>query len=76
MSHTETTDPVRRPSSPAQTVAARADATEAVRRVTEDKSVPTKPAKKEAPIWTYVGVGFVFGLLLLGVYQLVGYLSH
>ena len=27
-------------------------------------------------IWTYVGVGFTFGLVLLGIYQLVGRLAH
>ena len=26
--------------------------------------------------WTYVGVGFTFGLALLGIYQLVGRLAH
>jgi hypothetical protein len=69
----ETTDPVRRPSGPAQTLASRSEATESVRRTTEEKP---RPAKKEAPIWTYVGVGFVFGLALLGIYQLVGLLGH
>jgi hypothetical protein len=34
------------------------------------------PKKREAPIWTYVWVGFAFGLALLGIYQLVGLLSH
>jgi hypothetical protein len=34
------------------------------------------PAARQAPIWTYVGVGFTFGLVLLGIYQLVGRLAH
>ncbi|HVU50538.1 MAG TPA: hypothetical protein VHL80_07610, partial [Polyangia bacterium] len=49
-----------------------------------DKTKPTrapapvaaKPAARQAPIWTYVGVGFTFGLVLLGIYQLVGRLAH
>jgi hypothetical protein len=31
---------------------------------------------RETPIWTYVGVGFTFGLALLGIYQLYGLLAH
>ena len=34
------------------------------------------PAQKEQPILAYVSVGFIFGLLLLGVYHLVGLLAH
>jgi hypothetical protein len=47
-----------------------------------DKTKPTrapaaaKPPGRQAPIWTYVGVGFTFGLALLGIYQLVGRLAH
>jgi hypothetical protein len=42
----------------------------------EDKTVPTRaptaaPPRKETPIWTYIFVGFVFGLVLLGIYRLV-----
>jgi hypothetical protein len=38
--------------------------------------VPTRaptaaPPRKETPIWTYIFVGFVFGLVLLGIYRLV-----
>jgi hypothetical protein len=36
---------------------------------------PAAPAR-QAPIWTYIGVGFTFGLALLGIYQLVGRLAH
>jgi hypothetical protein len=32
--------------------------------------------RRQAPIWTYIGVGFTFGLALLGIYQLVGRLAH
>jgi hypothetical protein len=47
-----------------------------------DKTRPTrapaaaKAPSRQAPIWTYVGVGFTFGLVLLGIYQLVGRLAH
>ena len=46
-----------------------------------DKTQPTRAAaprskQRQAPIWTYVGVGFTFGLVLLGIYQLVGRLAH
>ena len=44
-----------------------------------DRTIPTKAAKQkpaETPVWTYVGVGFVFGLALLGVYRLVIVLAH
>ncbi|HVR02194.1 MAG TPA: hypothetical protein VMT47_08685 [Polyangia bacterium] len=32
--------------------------------------------ERQGPLWTYVGVGFAFGLALLGIYQLVGRLAH
>ena len=35
-----------------------------------------QPRTRQTPIWTYVGVGFAFGLVLLGIYQLVGLLAH
>jgi hypothetical protein len=46
-----------------------------------DKTAPVRapaarPKPRQAPIWTYVGVGFTFGLVLLGIYQLVGRLAH
>jgi len=46
-----------------------------------DRTAPTRApaaggAQKQAPIWTYVGVGFTFGLVLLGVYHLVERLAH
>jgi hypothetical protein len=46
---------------------------------TDDKTsrvVQRRPSRREAPIWTYVGVGFTFGLVLLGIYRLVGALAH
>jgi len=44
-----------------------------------DRTLPTKtpkPKPNETPVWTYVGVGFIFGLVLLGVYRLVIVLAH
>jgi hypothetical protein len=45
-----------------------------------DRTQPSKTSKDEkpaeTPVWTYVGVGFVFGLALLGVYRLVIVLAH
>jgi hypothetical protein len=35
-----------------------------------------KPQPNETPVWTYVGVGFIFGMALLGVYRLVMVLAH
>jgi hypothetical protein len=47
---------------------------------TDDRTQPVRVANaKKAggiPVWTYVGVGFLFGLALLGIYQLVGVLAH
>ncbi len=46
----------------------------------EERTAPVRAitAKKSRaiPVWTYVGVGFLFGLALLGIYQLVGVLAH
>jgi len=44
----------------------------------EETTLPTKakPKSTGTPVWTYVGVGFVFGLALLGVYRLVMVLAH
>jgi hypothetical protein len=39
-------------------------------------SEKTSVAKRETPIWTYVGVGVIFGASLIGIYQLVGLLAH
>jgi hypothetical protein len=40
------------------------------------KPQPPAPRSSETPIWTYIGVGFVFGLALLGVYRLVMVFVH
>jgi hypothetical protein len=48
-----------------------ADATEPTR---VPAAAPARP--RETPIVTYVGLGFLFGLALLAVYQLVGRLAH
>jgi hypothetical protein len=46
----------------------------------EDRTLPVRVANgkrsRGIPVWTYVGVGFLFGLALLGIYQLVGVLAH
>jgi hypothetical protein len=44
----------------------------------EAPAVAEKPRKprRETPVWTYVGVGFAFGLVLLGIYWLYGLLAH
>lgn len=45
----------------------------------DDVTIPTKASKANSggtPVWTYVGVGFVFGLLLLGVYRFVMLLAR
>jgi hypothetical protein len=44
-----------------------------------DQTLSNKIAKRppnETPVWTYVGVGFIFGMALLGVYRLVMVLAH
>jgi hypothetical protein len=48
-----------------------------------EETLPTKaPTKTPAttsrgtPVWTYVAVGFVFGLVLLGVYRMVVLFSN
>ncbi|HET6149503.1 MAG TPA: hypothetical protein VFH68_18345 [Polyangia bacterium] len=61
------------PSAPAEVVPVKG-------AVMEDRTAPVRAstAKKSRgiPVWTYVGVGFLFGLALLGIYQLVGVLAH
>jgi len=45
----------------------------------DELTLPTKAAKAKSggtPVWTYVGVGFIFGLALLGVYRLVMVLAR
>jgi hypothetical protein len=45
-------------------------------RTQPSRTPAPRDADKQAPIWTYVGVGFTFGLVLLGVYHLVERLAH
>jgi hypothetical protein len=40
------------------------------------RAASASSSQRPAAIWTYVGVGFTFGLVLLGIYQLVGRLAH
>jgi hypothetical protein len=40
------------------------------------RAASSSSSQGPAAIWTYVGVGFTFGLVLLGIYQLVGRLAH
>ena len=54
----------------------------------EETTIPTKtpskapvpaagsPGSRGTPVWTYVAVGFVFGLVLLGVYRMVVLFSN
>jgi hypothetical protein len=60
-------------SSPAEVVPVKAP-------VMEERTAPVRAASAKKsrgiPVWTYVGVGFLFGLALLGIYQLVGVLAH
>jgi hypothetical protein len=60
-------------SAPAEIVSTKAPAV-------EDRTLPVRVAtpkkSRGIPVWTYVGVGFLFGLALLGIYQLVGVLAH
>ena len=39
-------------------------------------SEKTSVRKRETPIWTYVGVGVIFGASMIGIWQLVGLLAH
>jgi hypothetical protein len=54
----------------------KADKTDKTRPTRAPAPTPTKEVARQAPIWTYIGVGFTFGLALLGIYQLVGRLAH
>jgi hypothetical protein len=69
-----------RPTAPASGRAAPPNAAAPTSAAAEtDRTIPTKtpkPRPNETPVWTYVGVGFIFGLALLGVYRLVIVLAH
>lgn len=54
---------------------------EPVKESKEDRALSTRPkpsesAGKETSVWTYMGVGFIFGLALLGVYRVVLSILH
>jgi hypothetical protein len=63
----------KRPSTPAPVMQKPAPAPAPVAAAMSEK---TSVAKRETPIWTYVGVGVIFGASLIGIYQLVGLLAH
>jgi hypothetical protein len=71
--------PTMEPSEPQPTTQPGFDARAESRKRPESAPVagdkPRKP-KRETPIWTYVAVGFTFGIALLGVYELYGLLGH
>jgi hypothetical protein len=54
------------------------DSRGAARKRPETGAAPAgeKQPRAQTQIWTYVGVGFAFGLVLLGIYQLYGLLAH
>jgi ribonuclease E len=63
----------KRPSAPAPIAAPKpAPAPAPVAAAAEKTSV----TKRETAIWTYVGVGVIFGAALIGIFQLVGLLAH
>ena len=74
--------PTAEPSEPQPTTQPGFDSKAATRKKSEPAAPAPAPAEKprkprrETPIWTYVGVGFAFGLVLLGIYQLYGLLAH
>jgi hypothetical protein len=74
--------PSAEPSEPQPTTQPGFDSKVAARKKAEPAAPAPAPAEKprkprrETPIWTYIGVGFAFGLVLLGIYQLYGLLAH
>jgi len=65
-------EPPKRTSTPMPTGAPKAVPAPAAAAATEKAHAP----RRETPIWTYVGVGVIFGACLIGIYQLVGLLGH
>jgi len=45
-------------------------------RALATRSKPSDSPSKETSVWTYMGVGFIFGLALLGVYRVVLSILH
>jgi len=62
----------KRTSTPVPATAAKAVPAPAAAAASEKVRTP----RRETPIWTYVGIGVIFGAVLIGIYQLVGWLSH
>jgi len=71
--------PTAEPSEPQPTTTPGFDSRGAARKRPEPGAAAPggeKQPRGQTPIWTYVGVGFAFGLVLLGIYQLYGLLAH
>jgi len=71
--------PAAEPSEPQPTTTPGFDSRGAARKRPEGAPATAageKQPRRQTPIWTYVGVGFAFGLVLLGIYQLYGLLAH
>lgn len=73
--------PTMEPSEPQPTTHPGFDARSEGRKRPEPAAARPAPEKqrqpqRQTPIWTYVGMGFLFGLILLGVYQVYGILAH
>ena len=62
----------KRPSAPVSAPKPAPVPAPAAAAASEKTSIP----KRETPIWTYIGVGVIFGASLIGIYQLVGLLTH
>jgi hypothetical protein len=54
----------------------RVERTQPTRVPTPSRSKQGKPPLWASIGWTYIGVGFAFGIALIGIYQLVGRLAH
>jgi hypothetical protein len=58
------------------------DRVDKVERIEREEKAPAaraasgRASQKQTSIMIYVGIGFAFGLVLLGIYQLVGRLAH
>jgi hypothetical protein len=69
--------PAAERSEPQPTTTPGFDSRGAARKRPEPGTAPAeKQPRQQTQIWTYVGVGFAFGLVLLGIYQLYGLLAH
>jgi len=70
--------PTAEPSEPQAATTPGFDSRGAVRKRPESGATAAaeKQPSGQTQIWTYVGVGFAFGLVLLGIYQLYGLLAH